>query len=74
MQQDENGRNTYPQPLVKIQFGGDQLNAERIRSSQLAVINGKICYKRFEEVFSHAVDFRCSVNFVSHISTNFYEN
>ncbi len=73
MWQDESGRHTYSQPFVRMQFGGDQLTVERIRSSQLAVINGATSYERLERVFTHAGHFHCSMNFVNLIFTKFYD-
>ena len=39
----------------------------------MAVINGAASYERLEEVFTHAQEFHCSMNFVNLIYTKFYD-
>ena len=34
------------EPLLRLQFGGDQLTAERARNSQKAVVNGSTPFER----------------------------
>ena len=40
------GGNAKFQPFVRLQFGGDQLTAERARNSKRAVIKGLVPYQR----------------------------
>ena len=61
-------------PLHRVQFGGDQPTAERIRNCQKAIINGSSSFERLEGVFTHAEDFHCMMNFVNLIFAKFYDS
>lgn len=60
------------EPLVCLQFGGDQLTAERARNSKKSVINGHQAYQRLDALLPHAEDFHCSMNFVNLVYKKFY--
>ena len=61
----EDGDNVISQPLVRLQFGGDQLTAERARNSKRAVINDLVPYQRLQVLLPHAEDFHRMMNFVN---------
>ena len=60
--------------LARMQFGGDQLTAERSRNSQRAVINGSLPYQRLEGLIPHAEDFHCMMNFFDLIYAKLYSS
>ena len=60
------------EPIMHLQFGGDQLTAERARNSKKAVINGQKSHERLEALLPHAEDFHCMMNFVDLIYSKFY--
>ena len=61
-------------PSHRVQFGGDQLTAERIRNCQKAIIIESSPFERLEDVLTLAEDFHCMRNFVNLIFAKFYDS
>ena len=60
------------EPILKVQFSGDLLTAERCRSLLHARTDSDSSTDRHDSVISHAEDFHCSMNFVDAIFLNYF--
>ena len=59
-------------PCCRMQFGGDQLTAERARGSILAVSDDDTEEQRMAGLLVHSEDFHCHMNYVNLILTRFF--
>jgi hypothetical protein len=61
-------------PVIRVQFGRDQMTTERIRSSILTLSDSSIYEKKVSGLLPHAEDFHCHMNFVHLIYSIFYSD
>lgn len=62
----------HGRPVKRVQFGGDQLTAERSRSSLLALADADKDEQKLSGLIPHAEDFHCHMKFVELIMSKFY--